>query len=136
MITMGNLNENGAKFFGIGASSSGGGGSDKVIVTISTGETGYTSDKTIDEIFEALGDRGIEALEVVFASSDDRYIPYKYQLIPTRLRVYLLDVNSHFVSGTETFALHAYFMELKKANGNAVTYNAEAVWSDGVPEES
>lgn len=59
MITMGNLNENGAKFFGMGASSGGSGG-DLFIIKMQIDENWngegpamVTVDKTMDEIYEA-----------------------------------------------------------------------------------
>lgn len=52
MITMGNLNENGAKFFGMGAGSSGGGGEFRV-VGVSTDGMSITVDKTHAEIKSA-----------------------------------------------------------------------------------
>lgn len=53
MITMGNLNENGAKFFGMGASNSGGGGGEFRVIGESTDGVTITVDKTVEEIKSA-----------------------------------------------------------------------------------
>lgn len=53
MITMGNLNENGAKFFGMGASSGSSGG--VLVVTLTNDDNGnIVADKTFDEISAAI----------------------------------------------------------------------------------
>lgn len=107
---------------------SGGSGGNKVIVTFSdnTDDGSWVSDKSVTDIYNELGDRGVENVEVNIHSSDGyTHIPINYQLTPSRLLIYYIE---NTVSNLDAVC-YLSTLTLSRFDDYSVTNKREHSWT-------